>query len=91
MKVKIWYREIEWDVEADISPDEPATHDYPGCGGSCDITCISHNGTDFSCFFMEYGTKKEISDVLSEFEQLIYFALADAYDPDYGMDWREDR
>lgn len=85
--VKVNYKGVDFDVEFDFQPEEAQTHDYPGCPAEITITCIECKGVDFTEFFSQYGTDKEIRDIYNDFEQLIWEARADAYDPDYGMDY----
>jgi hypothetical protein len=74
------YKGVEFEVEYDFQPEEKATRDYPGCGMEITPTCITCEGVDFSEFFFEYGTIKEIEKVIQNFVDLIVEGMASAYD-----------
>lgn len=73
--VKVYYREVEFDVEYDFQPEEPADNEYPGCGMEITPTFIECKGVDFWVFFTEFGTKEEIRKVLQDFTDLIIEAI----------------
>ena len=50
---------IDLDVEADISPAEKQTHDYPGCDASAQITSITFRGHEIP---LKLFKRKELAE-----------------------------
>jgi len=46
MREDIKYKGIEMEVIFDYHPEEPSTHDYPGCGSEICINEVFVNGVD---------------------------------------------
>ena len=46
MREQIKYKGIEMEVIFDYQPEEPSTHDYPGCGATICINEVIVNGVD---------------------------------------------
>lgn len=81
--VRVNYKGVDFDVEFDYQPEEPATYDYPGCGMEITPTCIECKGVDFTEFFTQYGTDKEIEKINQDFIDLIIECQSDNYGREY--------
>ena len=81
--ITVIYRGVKFEVEYDYQPEEKQVRydsnmeGYPGCPASIEINGINCGEVDFTEFFTQYGEPVKITEVLNEFEKLVFQAMAE--------------
>ena len=75
-------QEIAVDIEFDEQPDEPQTHDYPGCDASADITRITDSKTgkieyDYECIDNIMEAEDELLPLIASYAYETACEIAD--------------
>jgi len=75
MYCKINYLERELDIQFDLQPEEPMTHEYPGCPAEITITEVEYNSKEMSDILARYAILYNI-DVEVDMVNLIWDELS---------------